>query len=187
MTAAEYLARERGAEERSEYYAGEIFAMAGGGRAHNRIGENVRALLWTSFRGRPCEEFGSDTRILVRDVGLTTYPDASALCGPLEYSDDQADTLVNPQLIVEVLFPSTASYDRGKKFELYRRLPSLQEYLLIEPDRAHADLYYLDDAGDWKLASFDGLDTVIELPRLACQLPLREVYAKVTLEEPRLR
>ena len=131
FTPEEYLALERQAEYRSEFFHGEIFAMAGASREHNLIAGNVSRELGNQLKGRPCETYQSDMRVKVSDTGLYTYPDVVVACGELAFEDDEVDTLLNPTLLIEVLSESTESYDRGKKFGYYRTIQSLAEYLLV--------------------------------------------------------
>src|SRR5712692_10164216 len=131
VTPEEYLARERDAEHKSEYFDGEIFAMAGGSPQHSAIIFNVNGLLFPQLRGGPCRGFNSDMRVKVSETGLYTYPDLVVLCGEPQFDDEHQDTLLNPTLIVEVLSPTTKAYARGDKFSHYRWLESLQEYLLV--------------------------------------------------------
>src|SRR5437870_1310644 len=127
----EYLALEREAEYKSEYVDGFIIAMSGTSRRHSLIAGNVFAAIHAAIRGRPCEVHTSDLRVKVTATGLYTYPDVVALCGEPRFEDEVLDTLLNPDVIVEVLSESTEAYDRGKKAARYRRLESLQEYVLI--------------------------------------------------------
>jgi Uma2 family endonuclease len=180
-TIEEYLGLERDSETKHEYYAGEIFAMGGASRAHGLIVGNINASLNTQLRGKPCEVQGPDMRVKVAASGLYTYPDVSVACGKIEYDDRVIDTLLNPLVIVEVLSPTTEAYDRGKKFELYRKLESLQEYLLVAQDRAHIEHYRRQNDGEWVLSEATGLDTSLRLPAIECQLALRDVYDKVDL------
>jgi Uma2 family endonuclease len=189
-TPEEYLALERAAETKHEYLNGRIYAMAGASPSHNRIVMNLSREISTQLRGRPCEAFGSDMRVKVQATGLHTYPDLSALCGPPRFDDEERDNLVNPSLLIEVLSKSTASYDRGGKFDHYRQLPTLREYVLFEQDRALAELRVRNGAsGDrWGLTVVRGLDATIELPAIGCTLPLRDVYERVDLlPDPPLR
>src|SRR5205085_5629094 len=128
----EYFAIEESSAIRHEFYGGEIFAMAGASLRHNRLVGNVYATLRTRLEGSPCEAFSHDLRVRTPG-GLYTYPDVLVICGGIELStDDRLDTVLNPTMLVEVLSDSTRDYDRGGKFALYRELPSLREYLLIE-------------------------------------------------------
>jgi len=177
----EYLARERAAETRSEYYAGEMFAMAGGSRAHNLIAGNLFASLHQQLRRRPCTVYPSDMRVKVSESGLYTYPDVTAVCDPEQFEDARQDTLLNPALVVEVLSPSTESYDRGRKAQNYRTVASLQEYLLITQDAYHVEQFVRQPDGQWLFSEADGLDAVLPLPSIGCELRLADVYEKVEL------
>ncbi len=128
----EYLALEETAEYRSEYYRGEIFAMAGGSANHNRIARNLLIAFDDALEGKPYEAFITDMRLYVKKNGLYTYPDVMVVCGKLEFVKGRTDTLTNPVVIVEVLSESTEGYDRGTKFELYRAVDTLQDYVLID-------------------------------------------------------
>ena len=189
-TLAEYLAFERDSEGKHEYLNGRIYAMSGGSPNHARIAVNLIRELATQLRGRPCEAFGSDMRIRIPESGLHTYPDASAVCGEPRFVRDVLDHLLNPSLIVEVLSKSTAAYDRGEKFEHYRKIPTLEEYVLFEQDRARAEHYVRDGvSGDrWGLTVLRGLDATLPLPSIGCVLALRDVYERVELPaDPPLR
>jgi Uma2 family endonuclease len=133
----EYLTIERASEIRHEYYNGEMFAMSGASRAHNLIATNIVASLRSQFAGRDCEVYQSDMRVKVDRKGLYTYPDVVAACEGPKFEDDEFDTLINPRVIVEVLSKSTEDNDRGTKFEMYRRLASLQDYVLVSQDKMH--------------------------------------------------
>lgn len=178
-TAEEYLADERQAEAKSEFLDGELFAMAGASREHNLISLNVAVALHPQLAARGCEEYVSDMRVHVPATGLYTYPDVAAACGEPRFSDEQRDTLVNPTLIVEVLSPSTADYDRGRKFAHYRSLPSLEVYLLIASDEIRVERFVRQPSGEWLLTEFTDLDATIDLPGLEAQLPLAAIYGRV--------
>ena len=122
LTEAEYLALERAAESKSEFFDGEMFAMAGGSPMHALIAANLIRELGMKLKGRPCKPFTSDLRLKVEATGLLTYPDVSVLCGPLQFAADTDDTVVNPTLLIEVLSDSTEAYDRGEKFQHYRQM-----------------------------------------------------------------
>ncbi len=175
----EYLARERVAQLRSEYYGGEIFAMAGGSPRHSLIGANTIAALNMALRGRPCAVYTNDLRIRVSATGLYTYPDASVICGKLEFDDEHRDTVLNPTLLVEVLSESTEAYDRGKKFRHYQRLPTLKDYVLISQEIPRVERFARNADGTWTLTAVEGLDQSIELPSIGVTLQLAEVYQRV--------
>jgi Uma2 family endonuclease len=177
----QYLAIERRSDVKHEYYAGEMFAMAGATEEHNLLAANVLAALHLQFKGRPCKVYSSDMRVKVVATGLRTYPDVVALCGEAEFEDDVHDTLTNPALLVEVLSDSTEAYDRGKKFEHYRRIPSFCEYLLIAQDRVYVERHLRGERGEWVLSEYSDLAAVIELSSVGCMLSLADVYDKVPL------
>ena len=183
LTPQEYLARERRAETKSEYLRGEVFAMTGASRQHNLIAGNVAAELHQRLRDRPFEIYQSDMRVKVSPTGLYTYPDVTVVCGEPEFEDAQVDTLLNPKVLVEVLSPSTADYDRGRKFTHYRRLSSLHEYLVISQDRPLVEHYVRQGQDAWVLTEERSLQAAVDLPSIDCQLPLSEIYLKVRFSE----
>jgi Uma2 family endonuclease len=180
-TPEEYLALERKAEYRSEYFAGEIFAMSGASEHHNLIVGNVFAALHTQFRNRPCRVYASDMRVKVSPTGLYTYPDVVAVCGAPRFDDEQKDTLLNPAVIIEVLSPSTEAYDRGDKFGHYRKLESLTEYVLIAQEKIHIERYVRQADNQWLFSEASDPSDAIRLPTIDCLLVLAEVYDKVEL------
>jgi Uma2 family endonuclease len=179
ITAEQYLAQERLAETKSEYLGGEVFAMAGASRQHNKIVVNILNALGPQLRRRPCDLYPSDMRVKVAATGLYTYPDVSVVCGELQFEDAEVDTLLNPMVIIEVLSKSTAAYDRGEKFEQYRKIPSLNEYLLIAQERCLAEHYVRQPDGRWLLSEANDLQDVIELQSIGCRLALADVYEDV--------
>jgi Uma2 family endonuclease len=186
LTPEEYLALERQAQHKSEYVNGRIYAMTGASRAHNLIVGNLVRELGTQLRGRPCETYASDMRVKVNQTGLYTYPDVVVVCGEPHFEDAQVDTLLNPTAIIEVLSESTESYDRGEKFAHYRRLQSLQEYVLIAQDKVRAECYVRE--GDrWILSEVAELDETLVLTSVGCTLRLRDVYERVDLGNPDAR
>jgi Uma2 family endonuclease len=182
VTPAEYLARERAADTKSEYLDGEIFAKAGGTPQHSAIIFNVTVALGPQLRGGPCRGFNSDLRVKVSETGLYTYPDLMVLCGEARFDDEHRDTLLNPTLIVEVLSPTTEAYARGDKFGHYRWLESLQEYLLIAQDRRRLELFSRQPDGRWILSPVSGENAAVELASIGCRLALADVYDRVEFE-----
>ncbi len=180
-TAEEYLALERQAECKSEYYAGDIFAMAGANRWHNLIVTNVVREMSLQLKGRPCTTYPSDMRVKISPTGLYTYPDITVVCSEAQFEDTQQDTLLNPTLIVEVLSESTEAYDRGGKFAHYRKLTSLMEYVLIAQTKPHVEHYVRQPDNRWLLAEADSLHQTLHLPSIDCHLVLAEVYDKVDI------
>lgn len=179
VTQAEYLERERSAHTKSQYYRGEVYLMSGGTSAHSRIAANVITALNVALADRPCLVYSSDMRIACPSE-TTTYPDASALCGEEEFFDERRDTLLNPQVIVEVLSPSTERFDRGKKFEDYRAIVSLREYILVSQETPTVERFFRESTtGPWTLAEHHGLDDVFRIDALNCHLALKDVFRKV--------
>ena len=182
VSPADYLRLERAAEYKHEYYAGEIRAMAGASFAHNNVCANALFTLVGTLRGKGCTPVGSDQRVHVKNKSSFLYPDLSVVCGQPEFLEDKKpDTLLNPVLLAEVLSASTRDKDRGEKFMLYRQIPSLQHYLLLDSESVHAELFSLNEQGHWVLTETRELSAVLDLAALDCQLPLAAVYAGVTL------
>lgn len=178
----EYLAYERGREDKHEYHDGEIFAMTGASRKHNLIAGNVFAELKRQLRDRPCETYISDMRVRIPAANIYTYPDVVVACGEPRFEDAEVDTLLNPVLLVEVLSKSTKAYDRIVKFNYYRTLESLTEYLLVSQDESHIAQHVRQLDGRWLLTDIRGLESKIELVSVPCLLVLRDVYDKVTFD-----
>ncbi len=182
MTPEEYLALERQAEYKSEYFDGEIFAMSGASPTHNQITANVLAEIHAQFKKRPCRVYVNDMRVKVSPTGLYTYPDIVALCDKPRFDDAQKDTLLNPTVLIEILSDSTANYDRGAKFKHYRTLDSLKEYLLVAQNEYHIEHYVRQANNQWLLSETSHLIDVIELPSINCRLVLTDIYDKVEIE-----
>ena len=182
ITAAEYLQRERKASFKSQFYRGEMFAMPGANRQHCLIVINVVSELGNQLRDRECEVYPSDMRVKVSPTGLYTYPDVSVACKEPQFEDDFNDVLINPQVIVEVLSDSTEAYDRGKKFEQYRQIASLRNYLLVAQKRVFVEHYSLQPTGGWLLTESSDVDQAIFLESIQCQLRVGDLYRKVSFE-----
>ena len=182
MSEDEYLAFERGSEGKHEYINGDVFAMTGASQTHNLICAYTIATLINKLGDKPCEVYPSDMRLKVAQARYT-YPDISIVCGDSEFADDTFDTLLNPIVLLEVLSPSTANYDRTDKFRQYRKLSSLKEYLLIAQDSPHIEHYLRQPDNTWALTDIDGLDAQVELASIGCNLALADIYRKVTFVE----
>ncbi|MCW5881125.1 MAG: Uma2 family endonuclease [Anaerolineae bacterium] len=180
-TPQEYLALDRVADEKSEYWDGALYAMTGASRAHNLIAVNLATALNTQLRARPCEVYAADMRVRIPRTYRYLYPDVVVVCDEPQFEDDQHDILINPTLLVEVLSPSTEAYDRGKKFDSYRRIPGLVTYLLVAQDERRIHLYIRQPDNQWLFAAFTEAEDVIDLPAIGCALPLADVYSKVSL------
>lgn len=179
LTPAEYLEFERKSETKHEYVTGEIFAMAGAKRNHNKITTNLSGLVWQHLKGKNCESYANDMRVFVPETGLYTYPDLVIVCGEPNFQDDVFDTLLNPTLLVEVLSDSTEGYDRGKKFQHYRSIESLQEYVLVSQNEASIEKYVKRGDGFWLLSEAVGIGAEIEFSSIECRIALDEVYDKI--------
>ena len=180
-TPDEYLALERVADEKSEYWDGYIYAMAGARRGHNLIVSNVNTTLNNQLRDRPCEVYPSDMKVRALGRRRYFYPDVSVVCGEPILEDDHGDVLLNPTVVVEVLSDSTERFDRGRKFDSYRSLASLQVYVLIAQDAPTVHVYHRQSDGQWLFSAATSLDETVRLPSIDCELPLAEVYRKVPL------
>ena len=185
VTPEEYLRRERLAESKSEYLNGEIFAMTGASRQHNRITINISSSLNLQLKGRPCETYALDMRVKVRASGLYTYPDVAVVCGDPQFEDEYVDTLLNPTLLVEVLSPSTERYDRIAKTSYYRTIDSLAEHLLVAQDEIRLEQYVKSANRQWLLSEYRELDEFVELTSIGCELRLSDVYDRITFEPKR--
>lgn len=179
LTEAEYLAAERAADTKSEFFEGEVFAMSGGSPVHSLIATNLLTALNNRLKSRKCVPFNSDLRLKVEASGLVTYPDVSVVCGPLHFTDAEEDTVTNPTLVAEVLSDTTEAWDRGKKFENYRLMPSLKEYLLVSQRHPHIEQFVRQGSEEWRLREASGLDASLTLGALRISLPLAEVFARV--------
>lgn len=174
----EYLARERKALTKSEYRNGQVYALPGASRKHNIIAVHVTGELYIQLRTRSCEIYTNDMRVKVSSSGLYTYPDVVVVCDEPHFEDTHFDTLLNPTVLIEVLSPSTAAYDRGEKFASYQKLDSLCEYVLISQDRVRVE-HYLRQEQAWDLTEFHSLSDVFRLVSIGCELSLQAIYAKV--------
>lgn len=178
VTPAEYLALERRAREKSEYVNGRIYAMSGASRLHSLIVVNILRVVSTQLLGRPCEAHGNDMRVKVQHTGMYTYPDVVALCEEPRLEDGEFDTLLNPSVIVEVLSPSTESYDRGEKFAHYRRLESLREYVLVAQVTRRVE-HFRREGDSWVLTEISEPDGELRLSSIGCVLKLTDIYNRI--------
>jgi Uma2 family endonuclease len=182
LTSAEYLEFERKSEIKHEYFNGEIFVMSGAKRNHNKVATNINGLVWQHLKGKNCESYSNDMRVFVSKTGLYTYPDLVVVCGEPLFQDNVFDTLLNPVLLIEVLSETTESYDRGKKFQHYRSIESLEEYVLVSQTEARIEKYVKHGDGFWLLSEAVGLDSEIEFSSIECRIALAEVYDKIEFE-----
>ena len=181
LTIEEYLEWENAATEKHEYYRGEIFAMSGAKMVHNHITSNLLTGLGTRLKGKPCKPFGSDTRVHIPSNTLFTYPDITVICGKEETLNDDGFNVLNPSVIFEVLSPSTAQYDRGEKFGLYRDIPSLKAYIIVHTTSAYIEAFHINREGHWELREYKGVGDVLALTAIGVEMPVAEVYEGVNL------
>ncbi|MDQ6812235.1 MAG: Uma2 family endonuclease [Bacteroidota bacterium] len=179
VTEAEYLAFERVAEDRHEFYKGEIFLMSGASFKHNVIEDNLRVLIGGYLKGKKCRSFGSNLRIHIPKNTLYTYPDILIVCDKPAFADNEFDTLLNPNVIIEILSPSTGNYDRGAKFDLYREIDTLQEYILVDSTTTHCIHYIKNTGSTWILSESKHLHDTFEIATIGLQLKLSDVYAGI--------
>lgn len=186
FTIDEYLRIERDSAERHEHDDGEILAMAGGSPEHALIVLNIGGEIRNRHKGGRFRAYSSDLRVRLTGAPRYVYPDVAVICGDvlLDPDDPARQTATNPRLVVEVLSPSTESYDRRTKFDRYRQLESFREYVLVSHDTPRVETFYRRDDGTWVFAVATGLDGTIGLPSLGIELPLSEVYAAVTFPTP---
>ena len=182
-TPEEYLAMEREAEFKSEYLDGEIIAMSGASERHNLIVANVTTELVIQLKKRACKVYTSGMRVDLRERYLYAYPDVVVVCGDARFRCDEMDNLLNPTLIIEVLSKSTEYYDRGRKFIKYRRIESLQEYLLVAPDEPRIEQYIRQPSNEWLLSEYNKPEMTIHLSSINCHLNLIDMYDKVDFPE----
>jgi Uma2 family endonuclease len=184
VTPEEYLAREAQAEYKSEYYGGEIRMMSGGTEDHSLVSVNIVTILSNALEKKPCRVYNSDMRLLVRRRGDYTYPDAMVICGKTEFQAGRTDVVTNPIIIVEVLSPSTREHDRIEKFALYRQIESLREYLLVDSERTVVSVLRREpDSGKWTIEILNDPADAVRLEAVGMEIPLAEIYAKVTFVE----
>lgn len=178
LTPAEYLEIERKAEYKSEYFNGEMFAMAGAQRLHNLIVSNLIRSVGNQLLARDCNVYPSDMRVKIAKIDKYIYPDIAITCGTENFEDDHVDTLLNPVVIIEILPTSSEAYDRGRKFQHYQFIESLAEYILITPDAVRVEQFVRQSDRTWLYSEYQNLDDVVKLESVGCELALHEVYVK---------
>jgi len=183
LSLEEYFLLEETGETKHEYYQGAAYAMTGGSLAHNLIVANIIGQLYRQLDGKACTVYPSDLRLKVEATGLYTYPDVLVICGPARTADRRNDTVTNPSVLIEVLSPSTEDYDRGKKFQHYRTIETLRDYLVIAQDSIHVEHYSRQEKHQWLLREFTQAEGVMHLASIGCSLPLAAVYEKVAFDE----
>ncbi len=172
----EYLRFEKESLEKHEFFQGEIFAMLGASVRHNIIFSNVFGGIGAQLKGKPCKPFGSDMRIYVAENTLFTYPDISIICGEIVSSPMDEDTATQPTVLIKILSPSTRNYDSGGKFRLYRDIPALKEYILVDSEAIAIEAFRLNTRGHWELEEYKSITDTFNIPTLNVSLLLSEIY-----------
>lgn len=199
LTEDQYLARERHNDFRSEFYRGEMFAMAGASYEHTLVTSNIAGEARAQLKSGPCRVVSSDLRVKILASGLYTYPDVVIVCDEPEFADGVMDTLLNPHALVEVLSDSTEKYDRGEKFAQYRKIPSLKEFVLVAQDQTLVERYVRQPDDSWLLTAFAEpvgsadagskrvLTTTFEFSTLPVRIPFADIYLGVEFPAAPLR
>jgi len=176
LTVAEYLDYEKTTGEKHEFYKGEVFAMAGAKVAHNRIVVRLTSILSQQLRGKTCEPFNSDQRIHIPYNSLYTYPDISIVCGPVKTLNDDEYNILNPSVIIEVLSAGTKNYDRSEKFQLYRDIPTLKEYILIDSESIRIEAFRINTKNHWELEEYKNTYQTLSMPLINVAIPVYDIY-----------
>ena len=185
LTSAEYLEMERASEHRNIFWRGDIFAMSGATRQHVKIAGNIFRRIHVAFDENDCEVMQSDMRVKNERTDSYFYPDVVATCKSPKFEDDTFDTLLNPQVIIEVLSDSTEAFDRGDKFQDYKRLESLSDYVLVSQKKVLVERFTRLPAADassastWTYWSSEDPEAVLELESIDCKILLKDIYSKV--------
>jgi Uma2 family endonuclease len=179
VTPEEYLAAERLSETRSEYIDGGVFPMTGGSLNHNQITLNLATELNIQLRPSPCRVLVADLKIRLQESRKFFYPDVTIVCDEPQFHDERKDIITNPVLVIEVLSPSTEAFDRGAKFQAYRTIETLKEYLLVSQDKPLIEQFVRSEGGEWRYRAAEGLEASLALPSVECTLNLSAVYDKV--------
>ena len=190
FTVEEYLQMEKAATERHEYYKGEIFqmqghgellAMSGAANRHNFIFTSIFGVLCEKLKGKPCRPYGPDMRLNIPENTLFTYPDISIYCGEPENIPEDEESFIKPTVLVEILSPSTKYYDRGGKFKLYRDIPTLKEYILVDTDILTVEAFRINSNNHWELEEYTNISDILSLPSLSIAIPVADIYAGTKL------
>ncbi|MCA9889723.1 MAG: Uma2 family endonuclease [Anaerolineae bacterium] len=184
VTEEEYLAFEQDSEFKNEYSGGEIIAMTGASREHIVINHNVSRVLGNQLVNGPCEVYSSEMRVQIQAMRSYRYPDIAIVCGEPAFVPPRPNSLLNPTLIIEILSDSTTNVDRVDKLAEYRRIPSLQEYLLISQDAPRIERYLKQDEHNWLYTELTGLDQQLALPSIDCVLQFSDVFHRIDFDTP---
>jgi len=171
-----YLEMENASLEKHEYYKGEMFAMSGAKMPHNKISKNLLGNLFIKLKGKKCQPYGSDVRVHIQSNTLFTYPDISIVCGDVLTLNNDEYNVLNPTVIIEILSPSTRNYDRGEKFKLYRDITSLKEYILVDSESIHIEVFRLNEKNHWELEEYKDSNNNLLISAINEKLLIAEIY-----------
>ena len=183
ISEAEYAEGEKISPIKHEWFDGEVFSMAGGTPEHSEIAVNIMIGLGTRLRDKPCRVYNGDLQVKIEATGLRTYPDVSVVCPPKRFDPNDPNALLNPKILIEVLSPSTENYDRTVKFDHFKQIESLTDYLLISTDCVRVEQYKRIENGTWSVETFTSLSEIVTLESADVELPLEEVYERLELPE----
>lgn len=183
FTPEEYLALERPSEIRHEFLDGTVYAMAGESPTHSAICFNLAAAIGIQLRGTNCRGFSPNMKVRAGEAGLYAYPDLAVACGETFFHDRHGDVLLNPVVIFEVLSRSTQTYDRGEKFERYKAIETLRDYVPVSQDRALLEHHSRRPDGAWSRAELEGTDAALTLESINCRVALAEVYDRIEFDD----
>ncbi len=176
VSVKEYLEQEKMSIQKHEYYKGEIFAMAGAGNRHNVIFKNVYLAIGNALKGKKCQPYGSDLRIHIPENTLFTYPDISIICNDIVASPDEEDSAVQPAVIIEILSPATKNYDRGEKFMLYRDIKTLNDYILIDSESIHVEVFSINQNNLWELKEYKRIGDNLVISSIQFTMAMKDIY-----------
>ena len=179
----EYLEMEQSSIEKHEYYKGEIFAMSGAKMPHNTISKNLLGTLFTMLKGKKCQPYGSDVRIHIESNTLFAYPDISIICDEVITRNNDDINVLNPVVIIEILSHSTKNYDRGEKFKLYRDIPTLKEYILIDSESIHIETFRLNEKNHWELEEYNFVAEELYVKAINEKILIADIYEGVKIPE----
>ncbi len=176
FTPEEYLEWEKEQIDKHEFFQGEIFAMSGASPRHNLIFSNLFGELFIKLKGKSCKPYGSDMRIHIPENTLYTYPDISVMCHDIINTGTEEDTVILPAVLFEILSSSTRNYDRGDKFKLYRDIPSLKEYIMVDSTSILIESFRINSTGHWELKEYKQLEENLEISSLNISIPIADIY-----------
>ena len=182
ITEEEYLAMEEASLEKHEYYNGEVFAMSGVKIPHTTISMNLLSRMLPHLRHKPCKPFNSDQRLYIKKRGMFTYPDLFVVCGKVETRNNDDWNVMNPAVIIEILSPSTKTYDCTTKFSFYRDIPSLKEYILVDSQTINIEVFSINDNQVWEGKEYNGINDSLQIQTISLSIPLADIYEDVDLK-----